>query len=367
MANLVEELMIQYAAYLAPVLAFVVTYFSIPAIIRLSLVKKLYDQPDERKKHNTRISPLGGMAIFGGMIISFVFSTAHLANPALNSVLVALFVLFITGVKDDLYPLVPYKKLLGQLIAVAVVVIQGDVRLVSFYGLFGVGELPYFVSVLLSLFFFLAIINSFNFIDGINGLSAGIGVVISLTYVLVFNYLHSELFQILALSIVGSQLAFLRFNLVNAKIFMGDSGSMILGFLVALLSISFLQINELRENFLLEKIDAMVFAFAIIIIPVVDTIRVVFIRIFILKRSPFSADRNHIHHTLLDIGLSHVQASLSLMAVNIAFVVLAFYLNDYLRATYLLISLSLLALLLSQLPFVIKSQQKRLGNYKPQN
>lgn len=367
MSQAILDIMGQYAAYLAPALAFIVTYFSIPAIIRLSLVKKLYDLPDDRKKHNARISPLGGMAIFGGMVISFVFCTAHLSNPALNSVLVALFVLFITGVKDDLYPLVPYKKMLGQIIAVAVVVVQGNVRLVSFYGLFGVGELPYAVSVFLSVIFFLAIINSFNFIDGINGLSAGIGVVISVTYVMVFNYLHSDLFLILALTILGSQLAFLRFNLVNAKIFMGDSGSMILGFLVALLSISFLQINELSDRFLLEKIDAMVFAFAIMIIPVMDTVRVVFMRLFILRRSPFAADRNHIHHALLDIGLSHVQASLSLMGVNIFFVILSYFLNDYLRATYLLISLSLLALLLSQLPFLIKRQQKRLGTYKPQN
>jgi len=358
------ELIAKYAAFLAPLLAFAITYFSVPAIIRLSLVKKLYDQPDERKKHNARISPLGGMAIFGGMVISFVFSTAHLSNPALNSVLVGLFILFITGVKDDLYPLVPYKKMLGQLLAVAIVVLQGDVRLVSFYGLFGVNELPYWISVALSFFFILGIINSFNFIDGINGLSAGIGVVISSTYALVFNYLQSDLFLILALCILGSQLAFLRFNLFKAKIFMGDSGSMILGFLIALLTISFLQINELSSDYLLKKIDAMVFAFAIIIIPVIDTTRVVFIRIFILRRSPFAADRNHIHHALLDIGLSHSQASLSLMSVNIGFVVLAYFLNDYLRATYLFISLSLLALLLSQAPFLIKSQQKRRGVYK---
>jgi len=361
------EILADFAVYLAPLLAFGITYFSIPAIIRLSLVKKLYDEPDQRKKHNARISPLGGMAIFGGMVISFVFNTAHLSNPALNSVLVGLFILFITGVKDDLYPLVPYKKLIGQLLAVAIVVIQGDVRLVSLYGLLGVYELPYLISVSLSFGFFLGIINSFNFIDGINGLSAGIGVVISTTYVLVFQYLHSELFLILALCIVGSQLAFLRFNLVNARIFMGDSGSMILGFLVALLSISFLQINELSEAFLLEKIDAMLFAFAIVIIPVVDTTRVIFLRIFILRRSPFAADRNHIHHALLDIGLSHVQASVLLMSLNVGFVVLSFFMNDYLRASYLFISLSLLALLLSQLPFVIKRQQKRRGVYQPQN
>lgn len=360
-----NQLISTYAAYLAPVLAFVITFFSIPAIIRLSLVKKLYDAPDGRKLHSQRISPLGGMAIFGGMVISFVFCSAHLSNPALNSVLVGLFILFITGVKDDLYPLVPYKKLLGQLLAVAIVVGQGDVRLVSFYGLFDVHVLPYAVSVVLSVVFFLGIINSFNFIDGINGLSSGIGIVVSSTYALCFAFLNDELFLILALCIAGSQLAFLRYNLINAKIFMGDSGSMILGFLVALLSIHFLQANELAGVFLLKKIDAMVFAFAIIIIPIMDTARVVFIRVFILRKSPFEADRNHIHHALLDIGLSHVQASLVLMSVNILFVIGVYFINDLIRASILLPLVVLAAVLISQVPFIIKQRQKRRGVYSP--
>lgn len=360
-----KDVIAHYADYLAPVLAFGITFFSIPAIIRLSLVKKLYDAPDERKKHAKRISPLGGMAIFGGMIISFVFCSAHLSNPALNSVLVGLFILFITGVKDDLYPLVPYKKLLGQIIAVAIVVGQGDVRLVSFYGLMDIHLLPYYVSVLITSVFFLGIINSFNFIDGINGLSSGIGIVVSTTYALCFAYLNDELFLILALCIAGSQLAFMRYNLINAKIFMGDSGSMILGYLVALLSIHFLQANELSETFLLKKIDALVFAFAVIIIPVVDTARVVFIRLFILKRSPFQADRNHIHHALLDIGLSHSQASLTLMGVNILFVAGAYLLNEWLRASVLMVVILFSAILLSQLPFVIKQRMKKKGTYDP--
>lgn len=359
MKNLAE-----YFPVLAFLAAFAFTYFSIPAIIRLSLLKRLYDVPDERKKHNARISPLGGMAIFGGMIVSFVFFTAHLANPALNSVLVALFVLFITGVKDDLYPLTPYKKLLGQVIAVSVIVFQGDIRLESFYGLFDVFELPYFISIAISIVFFLAIINSFNFIDGINGLSSSIGIVISLTYAMWFYYLGEDLFLILSLTIAGSQLAFLRYNLINAKIFMGDSGSMIMGFLAALLTIYYLQANERAFDAPLLHIDAMVFSFAVIIIPVLDSIRVVFIRVFILKKSPFSADRNHIHHSLLDIGLNHLQATFILVLVNIGFIVFTFYLNNYLRASLLILTISLLAIALSQVPFLIKRHQKRIGNRK---
>lgn len=351
--------LLAYTPIAAFITAFFITYFSIPAIIRLSLVKKLYDLPDDRKKHGKRISPLGGIAIFGGLIISFVFFTAHLGNTTLNSVLVALFVLFITGVKDDLYPLVPYKKLLGQLISVAIIIFQGDIRLEQMYGLFGVYELPYLVSVSITLFFFLAIINSFNFIDGINGLSSSIGIVASLVYSLWFYYLNEPLFLTLALCIAGSQLAFLRYNFIDAKIFMGDSGSMILGFFASLLTIYFLQANEKTDETLLKHIDAMVFSLAVLIIPILDTLRVVFIRVFILRRSPFSADRNHIHHVLLDIGLNHISATLVLVGGNVFFIAFTFYMNDFLRAKYLLILILLLAIGLSQIPFLIKRNQKR--------
>lgn len=346
-----------FAPGVALLLAFGITYFSIPAIIRLSLVKKLYDVPDARKNHAARISPLGGMAIFGGMIISFVFSTAYLANPALNSVLVALFILFITGVKDDLYPLVPYKKLIGQIIAAAIVVVQGNIRLESFYGIAGINELPYFISVGLSIVFFLGIINSFNFIDGINGLSSSLGLLVSGTYAVWFAYLNEPLFLILSLSIFGSQLAFLRYNLIKAKIFMGDSGSMILGFLAALLTIYFLKANEQSTLAVLKKVDALVFAFAVIIIPVLDTARVILLRLFIYRTSPFTADRNHIHHTLLDIGLSHAKASLLLFTVNLGLVLFTFFLNPIIRASVLFLLLLIMVFVLMQIPALIKKNR----------
>lgn len=354
----------QSLVYLAAfITAFIITYFSIPAIIRLSLVKKLYDQPDQRKQHSQRISPLGGIAIFGGLLLSFVFYTAHLANATLNSVLVALIILFITGVKDDLYPLVPYKKLLGQILAVAVVVIQGDIRLVQLYGIFGIYELPYWSSLLLSFVFFLGIINSFNFIDGINGLSSLVGILVSSVYALLFYALNQPLFITLAICIIGAQLAFLPYNLLRAKIFMGDTGSMIMGFFAALLSIYFLQSNALTQDQILEHVDAMLFAFAILVLPILDSARVIFIRVFIKKVSPFKADRNHLHHVLLDIGLSHVQATFWLVGSNAALIGLTWFLNPFIRASLLFSILVLLALGLSQVPFLIKQKLKRLGRY----
>jgi UDP-N-acetylmuramyl pentapeptide phosphotransferase/UDP-N-acetylglucosamine-1-phosphate transferase len=314
--------------------------------------------PDDRKIHRQRISPLGGIAIFGGMILSFVFFTAHLVNPALNSVLVALIILFITGVKDDLYPLTPWKKLVGQVIAVSIIVLQGDIRLESFYGLFDIWVLPYEVSIVLSILFFIGIINSFNFIDGINGLSAGLGLVMSLTYAWCFYIIGEELFVILAVSIAGAQIAFLRYNLINAKIFMGDSGSMVLGFFAALLTMAFLQENEKSSEMFLLHVDALVFSLSILIVPVFDTIRVVFIRVFIQRKSPAAADRNHIHHLLLDVGLNHFQATMILVFTNIAFIILTLILNDFIRAKYLIVVILIVAFALSQALYLVKWKLK---------
>ena len=189
--------------------------------------------------------------------------------------------------------------------------------------------------------------------------------VISVTFAIWFFYLNEPLFLLLSLCITGALLAFLRYNLINAKIFMGDSGSMVLGFLSALLTIYFLQSNERSDHSYLLHIDAMVFAYAVLIIPILDTVRVVFIRVIVLRKSPFQADRNHIHHALLDIGMTHVKSSLTLVGVNILFVLLCFFLNDYIRASFLIIPLSLLAIALSQIPFLIKRRRKKLAKSNP--
>lgn len=355
----------QIAPFLACITAFVITYFGIPAIINLSLLKKLYDLPDSRKIHGRRIAALGGISIFGGMIFSFIFFTNDLYYPQFNSILAALIILFVTGIKDDLYPLVHYKKFLGQLTAVIIVTVQGNVRIVSLYGLFGVHQMNYWFSLIFSIFFFLAIINSFNFIDGINGLAGGVGVLVCGIYAYWFAVMGETLFLILSLCMAGSLLAFLRYNLIRAHIFMGDSGALVLGFLAALLTVYFIQRSQTFQPNYFFEIAAMVYAFALLIIPIFDTLRVVIIRLA-KGRSPFAADRNHIHHALLDIGLTHLQAALLLFAINIGFVALTSILKLYMNPKFQLLIILLLALGLSQIPFLIKQRQKRLGRYHPQ-
>jgi UDP-N-acetylmuramyl pentapeptide phosphotransferase/UDP-N-acetylglucosamine-1-phosphate transferase len=348
-------------ALLSGLLAFAVCYWAIPPIIRLSLVKRLYDEPDERKLHSRRIGALGGIPIFGAFLFSFVLFSAGLDYPQQNSILAAYLILFSMGVKDDLFPLSPSKKILGQFLAAALVVFVGDVRMESFYGLFAIGELPYALSAIWSIVLFLMLINSFNFIDGINGLSSGLGILTLSIFAYWFHRMNEPLFLTLCLSYTGALLGFFPYNYrKEAKIFMGDSGSMILGFNLAVITVFFIQKSVVAVPNFFYAIGSAVYAFALLIVPVFDTLRVVVLRIG-SGRSPFSADRNHIHHVLLDLGLSHRQSTAILIGVALGFALLASLLKDIVLPKFQLILYTVLAALLSQIPSAIRNRQTALS------
>ena len=167
----------------------------------------------------------------------------------------------------------------------------------------------------------ITIINAYNLIDGIDGLAASIGIVISLIYGLIFVYLDYPFFVLLCLSVIAMLAAFLRYNLSKSqKIFMGDTGSLIMGFIISVFTINFLSFKTPDLENLPVVVENLPFiAFSILIIPLFDTFRVFAIRMF-NKKSPFSPDRNHMHHILIDLGLSHFKTSLILSIANILFV-----------------------------------------------
>ncbi len=323
-------------AILAFLMSLLLTYLFIPAIIRLAHIKKLYDKQDDRKKHTARISSLGGMGIFGGLLLSFVFFSAGLFHASLNSFLVGVLVLFITGVKDDLYPLTPIKKLLGQMLAVGVIVIQGNIRMETLYGFLGINELGYWQSILITVAYFILIINAFNFTDGINGLMGLMSFFFFSVYSIWFYYLGDYLHLLLSMSALGSVLAFLRYNFGNAKIFMGDNGSMVLGYISAILTIRFVQLNEHTPSVLLEHVDAFVFSISTVALPLVDAFRVMALRVLVYKKHPLSADRNHFHHYLIDNGVNAPLAASIVSVVSLGGMMMAFYLRNMVPSRYLL-------------------------------
>ncbi|HBF88276.1 MAG TPA: undecaprenyl/decaprenyl-phosphate alpha-N-acetylglucosaminyl 1-phosphate transferase [Bacteroidales bacterium] len=309
------------------------SFVAIPSIIAVAKAKHLYDEPGARKSHSENIPTLGGMAIFAAIIFSVSLWGDFSMWFQMQYVIASLVVLFFTGLKDDILLLSPMKKAMGQLLASAIVVVWGGVRISSFSGIFGVFEIPYIVSIFFSIFTIFVIINAYNMIDGINGLSASFGIIASLTFGAWFYITDQDgQFPILAFALAGALLGFLRFNVTPAKIFMGDTGSMILGFIMAVFAVKFIDFNETYTGVYCLHSSSIV-AMGILFVPLIDLLRVFTLRIS-RRRSPFKPDKCHIHHILLKIGMSHTQATLTLSALSLLLIVISF-MFDYLGNYYL--------------------------------
>lgn len=295
--------------------SFLITFFSIPTIIKISRKKNLMDEPGIRSSHLRKIANLGGVAIFYSIGICapiFAYELFDLYKFLFASLVILLYV----GVMDDIVIMRAYKKLVAQVIVSSLVVIGSDIRIRNLFGIFGIYEINYFVSVIFSIVTFIILINAFNLIDGIDGLAGGYSLVCSALFGISYYRLGSYNYPLVVLSviIIGSVLAFLYYNLSNGrtgKIFMGDTGSMLLGFLLAFTSISFIDIfidKKLPDVPRYHLQSAPVVAVAILILPIIDTLNVIIIRL-INKKSPFDADKNHIHHRLLKLNLTHRKSS----------------------------------------------------------
>ncbi|AMS27351.1 hypothetical protein AEM51_10305 [Bacteroidetes bacterium UKL13-3] len=333
-----------------------VVIFGIPSVITVAKQKGLFDKPDHRKLHVNKVPRLGGLAIIAGFSIAVsIWGIPTEIASRLQYLQAALIVLFFSGLKDDIVVLTPIKKLMSQLLAAALVVVGEDIRITSFYGLFGVTELNIWVSYILSVFTIVVITNAFNLIDGIDGLAGGLGFIISITFGLWFNLIDQVGWSIISFSLAGALIGFLVFNFNPAKIFMGDAGSLCTGFLLSIMAVQFIEFNRPEVQNYYKITTAPVIAIAILVIPLFDTFRVFTIRL-LKKKSPFSADRNHLHHMLLKTGLGHKEVSLVLYIVNIIFVLIAFLLKDSPILT-VFITIGVLAFALSQIPIYINSQR----------
>ncbi|MBS1667877.1 MAG: undecaprenyl/decaprenyl-phosphate alpha-N-acetylglucosaminyl 1-phosphate transferase [Bacteroidetes bacterium] len=321
---------------LSIVIAFTITFLAIPVIINVAEMKKLYDLPDgERKLHHSLITPLGGIGIFAGFVFGCLLTVHFDQAPEFQYFIAASLIIFFLGLKDDILIISAIKKFIGQVLAAFIIIYYGGVQIKSMHGFLGITQLPEMFSLLLTYFAVIVIINSFNLIDGIDGLAGSLSM-LSLS-ILGFYFLNVNLvpYSILAFSMAGSLMAFLIFNFQPAKIFMGDTGSLLIGLINAILVIKFINVaNTPNVKYPISSSPAI--GFALLMMPLLDTLRVFAIRIF-YRRSPFSPDRNHIHHLLLDKGLSHRMITILLVSINLAVVVLV-YLGRSLGCTFLILS-----------------------------
>ena len=334
--------------------SFIICFLAIPVVLQIAELKSLYDEPDERKIHTYPVASLGGVGIFGGFLLASLLSIQGYINPEFQYFFAAALVIFFLGLKDDLLDLSATKKFIGQVIAASILIHLGGIRIDSMHGLFGFENLPEAFGLALSYLTIIVVINSFNLIDGIDGLAGSLGILTTSIFGIYFFLINQQAYALLAFAMTGSLLAFLIFNHHPAKIFMGDSGSLMIGLVNAILVIKF--INIAQAPFVIIPIEsAVAVGFAVLIVPLLDTLRVFSIRIY-KGRSPFTPDRNHIHHLLLDWGLSHPAVTMSCLLINIAFVFMAYF-GRFVGPTYLL--MIMLALAFSGIGLLYYRRDKR--------
>lgn len=335
--------------------AFLLTYLTIPKIIGVVEYKRLMDDPNQRSSHKSQTPTLGGIAFFYCLIFAFFFIKDRAEHSEFIYIIPGLTILFIVGLKDDMVVLSPGSKLIAQVLAISFVLVNDSFGIESLNGFLNIYEIPYYLYLAIGGFLMLTIINSYNLIDGIDGLASIVGIVIMIIYTTIFYLAQEYFFALTAITMNACLMAFFGFNVSsNKKIFMGDTGSLIVGFIISILTLKFLALEpkaygEGELPFLLE--NAPLIAISILIVPLFDTARVFAIRIA-NKKGPFSPDRNHVHHVLIDFwGLSHKQASFIIGCFNIIFVILFIILGSKAKNTGMVIMLVSVVMFLAYIFF----------------
>ncbi|MBI9033614.1 MAG: undecaprenyl/decaprenyl-phosphate alpha-N-acetylglucosaminyl 1-phosphate transferase [Bacteroidales bacterium] len=354
-----EQLFINpYLVYVAAFFsALFLAWISIPSIVHISRVKHLFDEPNGRSSHTEVTPSLGGVAIFSGFLISYLILGDIGAKTFMPPVVAGMIVIFFMGLKDDLLVLDPKKKLVGQILVAALVVFLGDLRISNLNGLLHIHELNIYISYALSIFLIVMLTNAVNLIDGIDGLASGTVFLAAFTFGIWFTVVGNIEGAILSFCLAGTLVAFFKFNVYGKrnKIFMGDTGSLLIGYLITIIAFRFNELNI--DQAIPYSVHApTVVIFGILVVPIYDTLRV-FVSRVMSGRSPFSPDKTHIHHRLLILSGSHRKATYIILFVNLCFIALAFLLNA-LPSTVLFFIIFTLAAILSYIPVIMMKNRQ---------
>ena len=305
---------------------FMLSYFLIPKIRAKALKLNLKDTPDIRSSHTIPVPTFGGVVFYISYILILFFAQSLDSNHVSITLIASISIFFFTGLLDDLRNLSPKIKFLCQIIGVALLMFQPDFRILSFHGFMGIYEIPLYVSVGGSMFFLLGLINAFNLIDGIDGLTGITGVIVASFYSYMLYNLGYFFYLSISLATIATLLAFLRFNFSNKrKIFMGDTGSLVIGLVLGLLTLKLLSVaDDAYSSLSFYRAQLPLFLIAVLFVPLLDTMRVMFLRLT-SGVSMFKPDRNHLHHIIVDFGLSHRKASFFIGFVNFSVALIMFF------------------------------------------
>ena len=331
-----------FSGLVAIIVAFLLVYFIIPRIIWVVNSKDLIDHPDQRSAHIKATPTMAGYSFFFTLVLMVFFIKQWDTDVISINLIAGLTIIFSIGLKDDLVLSTPIAKLGGETIAILFLLYCSCMQIESLDGFLGIYNLPFVLSILFTVLMLLTIVNAYNLIDGIDGLAAIVGIVIFSIYSLIFYATHLYFYFLLCLSLIGILGAYLRYNFSEAKkIFMGDTGSLIIGFCIGFFTLKFMTMDAvLFSRFTFNPENKLIIVIAILCIPLFDLVRVIGVRL-LNNKSPFSPDRNHTHHVLLDSGLSHVKAALLLGFSNYFLVILLIYLSSHFNSFQMLIVIAI--------------------------
>lgn len=309
-------------------LALGISLYAVPVVVRVAHSLRFLDNPNERSAAECPIPTLGGISIFLSFVFASAFGLSSVIMPELVYILVAVLLMFFVGLKDDILTISARKKLSAQFLTAAMIIFMAKIRFTNLHGFLGIEEIGIVPGVILSFFAIIVIINAFNLMDGIDGLCAGLSMLAATVFGSWFFISGHFNYAILSFSLVGGILGFFCYNVYGNKnrIFMGDTGSLVLGTIMSVIVIRFNEFNiDQTQPFAIASAPAV--SFGILIYPLIDTLRVFTIRLLQFK-SPFVADKNHLHHRLLTLGFSHRKATYTIMAMNFIFILSVFALQN---------------------------------------
>lgn len=304
--------------YLIGLVSCLLALASMPFVIQIAKKKNFVVRPNKRMSHVGDIPNIGGLAICFSFLLSYMVF-AYNAFQEAQFLLIGVFAIVAIGFTDDILVLSPFTKLIGESLASIALIGFADIRITHLHGLFGINEIGIVPSYIISLFIIITIINSINLIDGVDGLASGLGIIYCLFFAIYFLLVGETNWAILSICLIGALMVFFFYNVFGKKqkIFMGDSGSLLLGYMLAAFVFHFCEINayqQVPEAFIMSAAPAV--CVCVLSIPLFDMLRVSLSRIR-HHRSPFQADKNHIHHLLLRCGLTHLQTTTVLLAISL--------------------------------------------------
>jgi UDP-GlcNAc:undecaprenyl-phosphate GlcNAc-1-phosphate transferase len=356
--------------------SFIVVLYSTPALIKVAVLKRLIDMPsEERKIHKRSVPTIGGIIIYAGTLFAYalwfdvedlVFYDKILKSLTEFKLIIATsLILFFVGVKDDIIGTAPVKKLFAHIVVALILVLMGDIRITGLHGIFGVYEIPNWGSVFISIFTYVVVVNAFNLIDGVDGLAAGVGFVSCCAFGTWFIFANEFGYAALSFALAGALFGFLIFNFSPAKIFMGDSGSLVIGMFICVLAIKLIEFPIQQLDSFWVRVSKPVFAISALAYPLMDTLRVFIIRA-LKGQSPFNADRNHIHHKLIDCKFSHVKTVIIIYTFSIVTIGASILTYYFAVPTYSLLTVVASSVIFLSIVIGINRKRNKAGLSSPQ-